>query len=171
MCATVGATMGVVDRGGNLLQSTGDYPSSTPYQNPDASSATEVDPKTYQLHIGRRWIGHKGLDICKNEDIMRLINNEDNEKRSFFRFTMTYVYTLIERLEEYEGTLEEKLHSFLEDRIKMGYDNVNDFLRFYISYSLKWNVDILFNWASIDMFDESNMPKKLVDLFPSSMLH
>ena len=62
----LGSTVAVTDKDGNLLQATGYYPSGTPYELPNAVLATEVDAKTDQLHIGNRWIGHKGLDLYDN---------------------------------------------------------------------------------------------------------
>lgn len=62
----LGSTVAVTDKDGNLLQATGYYPSGTPYELPNSVLATEIDAKTDQLHIGNRWIGHKGLDLYDN---------------------------------------------------------------------------------------------------------
>ena len=62
----LGSTVAVTDSEGKLVQATGYYPSGTPYQIPDATLATDVDAKTERLHIGNRWIGHKGIDLYDN---------------------------------------------------------------------------------------------------------
>ncbi len=62
----LGSTVAVVDAAGNLRQTTGYYPSGTPYQLPIEALATEVDAATDQLHIGNRWIDHKGMALYDN---------------------------------------------------------------------------------------------------------
>ena len=61
----LGSTVAVTDGAGNLVQATGYYPSGTPYKLP-ASVATDIDAVTEKLHIGNKWIGHKGFDIYDN---------------------------------------------------------------------------------------------------------
>lgn len=61
----LGSTVAVTDGAGNLVQATGYYPSGTPYKLP-ASVATDIDAATEKLHIGNKWIGHKGFDIYDN---------------------------------------------------------------------------------------------------------
>ena len=56
----------VTDWGGFVEHYTGDYPSGTSYELPNSDLATDIDAKTDQLHIGNRWIGHKGLDLYDN---------------------------------------------------------------------------------------------------------
>ncbi|MCH5220495.1 MAG: hypothetical protein J1F20_07990 [Muribaculaceae bacterium] len=56
----------VTDWGGFVEHYTGDYPSGTSYELPNSDLATDIDAKADQLHIGNRWIGHKGLDIYDN---------------------------------------------------------------------------------------------------------
>ncbi len=62
----LGSTVAVVDGNANLLQTTGYYPSGTPYQLPAANLVTAIDATTDQLHIGNRWIGVKGLALYDN---------------------------------------------------------------------------------------------------------
>lgn len=62
----LGSTVAVVDGDGTLMQTTGYYPSGTPYQLPVTTHATAIDAATDQLHIGNRWIGTKGLDLYDN---------------------------------------------------------------------------------------------------------
>lgn len=61
----LGSTVAVTDGAGNLVQTTRYYPSGTPYKLP-ASVATDIDAVTEKLHIGNKWIGHKGFDIYDN---------------------------------------------------------------------------------------------------------
>lgn len=61
----LGSTVAVTDGAGNLVQATGYYPSGTPYKLP-ASVATDIDAVTEKLHIGNKWIGHKGFDFYDN---------------------------------------------------------------------------------------------------------
>ena len=58
--------MAVVDAAGNIMQTNGYYPSGTPYKLPTDVLATDMDEATDELHIGNRWIGHKGLDLYDN---------------------------------------------------------------------------------------------------------
>lgn len=62
---TLGSTVAVTDGGGNLVQTTGYYPSGTPYKLP-SDAGTDLDAVTEKLHIGNKWIGHKGFDLYDN---------------------------------------------------------------------------------------------------------
>ena len=62
----MGSTAAVVDADGRLLQTTGYYPSGTPYRLPSSAIQTPVDKVTDQLHIGNRWLGHSGLAMYDN---------------------------------------------------------------------------------------------------------
>ena len=62
---SLGSTVAVTDGGGNLVQTTGYYPSGTPYKLP-SDAGTDVDAVTEKLHIGNKWIGHKGFDLYDN---------------------------------------------------------------------------------------------------------
>lgn len=62
---TLGSTVAVTDGGGSLVQTTGYYPSGTPYKLP-SEAGTDVDAVTEKLHIGNKWIGHKGFDLYDN---------------------------------------------------------------------------------------------------------
>lgn len=62
---TLGSTVAVTDGVGNLVQTTGYYPSGTPYKLP-SEAGTDLDAVTEKLHIGNKWIGHKGFDLYDN---------------------------------------------------------------------------------------------------------
>lgn len=62
----MGSTVAVVDGDGQLLQTTGYYPSGTPYRLPSTAIQTPVDEKTDRLHIGNKWLGHSGLAMYDN---------------------------------------------------------------------------------------------------------
>ena len=62
---TLGSTVAVTDGGGNLVQTMGYYPSGTPYKLP-SEAGTDLDAVTEKLHIGNKWIGHKGFDLYDN---------------------------------------------------------------------------------------------------------
>ena len=62
----MGSTAAVVDKNGQLVQTTGYYPSGTPYRLPSSAIQTPVDKVTDQLHIGNRWLGHSGLAMYDN---------------------------------------------------------------------------------------------------------
>ena len=62
---TLGSTVAVTDGGGNLVQTTGYYPSGTPYKLP-SDAGTDMDAVADKLHIGNKWIGHKGFDLYDN---------------------------------------------------------------------------------------------------------
>ena len=65
ICDRLGSTVAVTDGVGNLVQTTGYYPSGTPYKLP-SDAGTDVDAVTEKLHIGNKWIGHKGFDLYDN---------------------------------------------------------------------------------------------------------
>ena len=62
---TLGSTVAVTDGVGSLVQTTGYYPSGTPYKLP-SEAGTDLDAVTEKLHIGNKWIGHKGFDLYDN---------------------------------------------------------------------------------------------------------
>ncbi|MCH5220351.1 MAG: hypothetical protein J1F20_07240 [Muribaculaceae bacterium] len=107
---------------------------------------------------------------CTNDDIMPSMNDnkKDLEKR-FYRLVMWYDYEPRAHLDKYEGTTDEKVYSFFKEQIVKGYDSVNDTLSFKSSKYIKWDVNISFVWATLETFDETNMPKRINDLFPYRM--
>ena len=62
----MGSTVAVLDADANFVQTTGYYPSGTPYQLPEERLATKVDAATDRLHIGNPYLSHSGLNMYDN---------------------------------------------------------------------------------------------------------
>ena len=62
----MGSTVAVLDADANFVQTTGYYPSGTPYQLLEERLATKVDAATDRLHIGNAYLSHSGLNMYDN---------------------------------------------------------------------------------------------------------
>ena len=62
----MGSTVAVLDADANFVQTTGYYPSGTPYQLLEERLATKVDAATDRLHIGNAYLSHSSLNMYDN---------------------------------------------------------------------------------------------------------